>query len=170
MSTGFEARWSRFRVALLLLAALGFVAIPVGFIANGSEPTLKLLIAAILGIPFFSLAAAILARRLFQTETAVEVNERGIVYRQWSDATVLWKDMRGIAPYAIGRQKMLGIILRNPAKYPGRGVLARLAKINKRFSGYDITVSMTGTDRSFDELLDAIDAFQAIEKRPDGRA
>ena len=46
-----------------------------------------------------------------------------------------------------------------------RGLAAKLAFLNRKLTGGDISISMTATDRSYDEAMAAIEHFRPIRWR-----
>ena len=55
---------------------------------------------------------------------------------------------------------MIVLQLRDPGRFPGRGLAAVLAKANRELTGGDISISLTGTDRTTEEALRAINQFR----------
>ena len=62
------------------------------------------------------------------------------------------------------RQKSIVLHLSNPARFPGRGLTAKLASANRMLTGGDISISLTGTNRNFDDAMSAIVRFRRIPR------
>jgi len=160
MNERFVARVSWLRTAILIAGALGFVIVCAWILSLPSgEISEKAVIAAYVGIPFFGLCAIVAARQLFRTTPVLEIDEKGILWRRWSDEIIPWNAIRDMSILEIRRQRSLTLKLVEPERYPGRGLMGLLAGANRAMSGGDISLNVAGTDRRFDELLAAIDRF-----------
>ena len=158
----FEANLSRFRVALMLAGAVGFVVAGLWLVgAFGPPPStsLKATVAGWAGIGFFGLCAIVLARRLFQAGVEIRVDSDGIYWRRWSDQTTPWNAIARISTGEIRRQRFVCLFLVDPRAFPSQGIAGKLAGANAAMGFGDIALSATGTDKSFDQLMAAIDQF-----------
>jgi hypothetical protein len=84
----------------------------------------------------------------------------GVRYRQWSDDTIPWSEITDVTVWRYKRQKVILLHLKHPDRFSARGLVAKFAAINRRLTGGDISISMTATDRSFDEAMAAIQQFR----------
>ncbi len=62
--------------------------------------------------------------------------------------------------WQFGAKKAIVLQLDNPARFPSRTVLGKLAGANRAMTGGDISISLTGLDKSFDEAFAAIREFR----------
>lgn len=71
-----------------------------------------------------------------------------------------WSEIIDVTTWSMRQQQMIVLHLAHPERFPGKGLAGRIAGANKAMTGGDITISMTGTDRRFDETLAAINWFR----------
>lgn len=102
-------------------------------------------------------------RQLFRTGPVMEIDERGILWRRWSDTTIPWHAITGVEVKAVGEQKLLSLWLDEPESYPGRSTLGTLSLMNKGMGFGDLALSMQGTDQSFDRLVEVVGAYHALK-------
>ena len=159
MSHALVAHPSPVKLILLFFGSVGFVVLGAWMLLGGEILSARAHIAAIACIIFFGLCSIYIGRMVFQRNSAIEVSQKGILFRRWSDDTIAWDDIAEIMPYQVGRQELIGLQLYNPKLYPGRGVQGILAKANKGFSGYDISIATVGTDTTVNAVLAAITEF-----------
>jgi hypothetical protein len=160
----FEARNSRWRLALLLMGALAFVAVGIwmaGLFGVPPEPG-----EAWIGwvcVLFFGFCAIIAVRRMADDEVQLRVSGQGVMARQWSDQTIPWSEITDVSVWTYRRQKSIILHLRDPAKFPGSGLAGRLQSANRAMTGGDVAISLAGTDGKFDDAVQTIGQFMAIQ-------
>ena len=155
----FVARAAAAKVAILVLLSLGFVALGlwmVGVLDGQPKPPFPW--AGWLGILFFGPCAIILARRLFDRDDQVVIDARGVYSKSWSRKTVPWSEITAIESATVNRQKFLCISLAQPEHYPPDSILGHAMRANRALGFGDLALSVTGTDRRFPELVEAISA------------
>ncbi|NBC36688.1 hypothetical protein GTZ99_08975 [Novosphingobium sp. FSY-8] len=160
----FIARPSRWRTALLLLGAAGFVALgawmlgglgPAPVIENASAG--KVWLVSWAAVLFFGLCAGALARRLFDQRDVLRIDAAGILYPAWSDEVIAWDDITDVGEWSQHRQRVIVLRLRDPERYPASRPLARMtAGVNRGIIGGDIAIGLTGSDASPDAAMAAI--------------
>ena len=158
MDIAFVANVSRRRTALLVLGAIGFVVAGV-FMLRDPEGGLTLMVFGWAAILFFGLCGLIGIRQLFRSGPDIRIDEQGIWWRRWSDQVVPWEAIVALYPAGVGRTAFLCLKLVDPAAYPSTHVMGKFAGINRASGFGDISVTTTGTDRSFTELLAAVERF-----------
>jgi hypothetical protein len=166
----FRAHYSRWRVAMLLVACLGFVVAGLwmaGVLGEGPDPSsgsrrippeLVPYVGWLCAI-FFGACLPIIAKRFFEKDAQVEIGRAGIRVRQWSDAVIAWDEVRGVSLWSYQRQRHIILHLHRPEAFPGRGVAAKLSRANRMLTGGDIAINLVGTDGSFDDAMAAIAHF-----------
>lgn len=159
----FVAYPSRPRIALLVLAAAAFVA--AGLWAAGMfgipPASSRYSPEIIFGIGwfaviFFGLCGVSGLQKFFDTKEQLRIGSAGVRAASWSDQTIPWIEIIDVTTWSFRGQRAILLHLRNPALFPGRGVAARLASVNRTLTGGDIAISLTGTDRSFTEAMSAM--------------
>ncbi len=157
-----QARSSPWRLSLLLLLALGFVLLGVVIALDGG------VIARLVGgvsVLFFGacgVAAVIRLARGRQVEIAVSAD--GIWWRQWSGHRIDWHDVVRVEIRRQRRQQPFLCFWLRPETQRGGGVSVRSAALSKHMGFGDMSLTTIGTDRSFDELVDAVAAYVAVER------
>jgi hypothetical protein len=158
VSERFVARPSRFRILLLILGSLGFVALGV-WIAGllGPPPRPGKEFAGWLSILFFGLCFVVGLFRLFERGDVIVVDRQGLFWRRWSDATIPWSAIRSIEPRSIRRNRFLCLWLHDHRQFPPGSWIGRAGAANRALGFGDIAITTAGTDRRFDELLAALE-------------
>ncbi len=108
---------------------------------------------------FFGLGVPILALRLFEHAPQVEIGSAGIRVAQWSDAVIPWSEIGRVSVWSYQGQRQIILHLHRPEAFPGRGIAAKLSAANRMLTGGDISISLAGTDGSFDDAMAAIAYF-----------
>ena len=166
----FVALPSRWRRVLLTLIAVAFVVLGLGLVgAFGAAPTSSRFspgTAIVVGwssIVFFGLVAIIGFRRIFETGEQLRINAEGIRCKPWSDSLIPWREIADVTTWSHKGQKAAILHLRDPARFPGRGLAGLLAGANRKLTGGDVAISLTGTDRSFGDAMSAIAHFRRVD-------
>lgn len=163
----FVAHHSRWRLAVLGLCAGAFVVAGLWMagVFGAAHPTDRYSADSTVAIgwicvAFFALCGIAVVSRLFDTREQVRIGPQGIRWVRLSDRTIPWSDISDITEWSHRRQRMIVLHLRDPARWPRRGLSALLAGANRALTGGDVMISLTGTDRSFDEAVAAIARFR----------
>ena len=157
----FVARPSRGRLGLMVLGSLAFVGLGLwiaGFL--GEPPRPDKLWAGYLGILFFGLTALVGIGRLFDTGEQIIVDSSGIYWSQWSDRKIPWSAIRQISRKSMKNQQFLCLELVDAERYPSTSLVGRLAGANRLLGFGDIAINVAGTDRGFEELIEAVDRLR----------
>lgn len=165
--TDFVAYPSRGRIALVVLGAMalcvmGLWMTGVWWPAPVSRRYAPETIAAVgwVSVVFFGLSAVGWGKTLFDTGEQLRIGPSGIRWTRWSDRTIPWGEIRNVTVWSYRRHSSIVLHLRDPTRFPGKGVLGAFAGPNRGLTGGDITISLTGTDRSFAEAMAAIAHFR----------
>jgi hypothetical protein len=163
----FVAYNSRWRLALLLFGAVCFVlaGLWMGGIFgppphSGRYPDGEILVVGWLSVFFFGLCALAIVKKFFDPSEQLRIGPLGVRSRSWSEETIPWSEITNVTIWRYGRQKMIVLHLRNPDRFPGRGLAGMLAAANRKLTGGDITLNLTSTDRSVADTLSAIQRFK----------
>lgn len=163
----FVAHNSRWRVTLILFGAVGFVALGLWLVGTfGEVPTSRrhssgyMIGIGWLCILFFGFCAVAGLKRLFDVEARLHIGPDGIVWSPWSDQIIPWSEISAVTTWSYRGQKAIILHLNNPSRFPGRGLSTKLAGANRKLTGGDISISLTGTDRSYDDAMAAIERFK----------
>lgn len=161
----FEAHLSRGRVALVVAILLVFEGIGL-WLVFGAPPGAKGRLAGWAMSLLFGMAIPAMAAKLFQSGVVLRVDSVGVYTRDWSEQVIPWGALTGITVRynTLGLVKssqpgFVGLELHNPAAYPYRGP-NMFQKYGRKTGFGDITLAVGDTDRSIDELLQAIEAFK----------
>lgn len=112
----------------------------------------------------------ILARQMMFTGPAICIDGDGIYWHRWSTKPIGWGNIAAIRPFSIYRNKMIGLMLRDPSLDRSRGLLGRMAGLNAMTGFGHVSLSAQGTDRSFDELYDAVCHHAALHDQASSQA
>jgi hypothetical protein len=157
----FQAYNSRWRLGLLFLAAAGFVALGlwlIGAFSLAHPQGLKPWAIGWLSIVFFGFCGVLTLRRMGDRRPVVQIDERGVFWRQWSpDHAIPWTAIDRIGLVNIRRQKMLGVGISEHETEHASAWRSRLARANQAMVGFPVCLTVTGTDRSFGELVEAME-------------
>lgn len=157
----FEARFTLRSLAPRLAAWTALAALSVVF-AWPSGPLAELHVAA--RLVAWCLAALFLfvlffeARRLASKGPVLRIDERGILWRRWSEDTIPWSEVASLRLFNIQRVHFVGLVLRNPERFPSATILGRSAKANRAFTGCDLCLEIQGTNRRHGELVAAVES------------
>ncbi|MBA2935107.1 hypothetical protein HZF05_13485 [Sphingomonas sp. CGMCC 1.13654] len=167
MQDEFVAYPSPWRRALLTMIAAGFVALGLWMIgAFGPPPTShrysesETIAIGWASVLFFGLCGIVGVAKIFDTNEQLRINAAGIRYAGWSSKTIPWHEIIDVTEWTYRRQKVIVLHLRNPALYPGRGTAGLLASANRKLTGGDVAITLTGTDRSFNDAMSAVARYR----------
>lgn len=160
MPDRFVARNSRFRLLLLILLAIGFV-VAGAWIAGlfGPPPRAGREWAGWLSMFFFGLCAVIAVPRLFDRSDQIVIDRNGVFWRRWSEMTIPWSAVQSWQIGQVRNQRFVCLSLRDAAQFPRAGVGALLGGVNRGMGFGDVALTAVGTDRSFDEMLAAVERW-----------
>ena len=161
---------SRWRIALLVLGSVAFVVLGAWMVGGFGPvpvspryPPEEIFAVGWLSVTFFGLCGAMWTRRLFDGREQLRIGPAGVRSASWSDQTIPWSEIVDVTTWSYRRQRAIILHLRNRGRFPGRGLAALLAGANRKLTGGDVAISLTGTSRSFDEALAAITRFRTLE-------
>jgi len=109
-----------------------------------------------IGILFFGACAVICARATFDGRVQVSIGHMGLRYRRWSDAEIPWSEISSVKLKTYRGNRIVAVRLRDPGRYPGRGLFGRLAWMNQRMGFGDVAIATSALDHTADEILEAI--------------
>jgi hypothetical protein len=164
----FVAYPSRWRIALLTLGSLIFVVIGLWMGgAFGSPPTSSryspglLIVVGWSAVIFFGLCGVLWFKRMFDGREQLRIGSAGVRSMQWSNQTIPWSEIVDVTTWSFKRQKAIVLHLRDKARFPAHGVAAMFAGLNRNLTGGDISISLTGTNRTVEDALSAIQHFRS---------
>lgn len=159
----FEARPSRRRILVLLVGCALLVAASIFILVYPERlPRFRntAWFAALVGLPLFALGGLFLLRMLRDKSVQVRIDGSGVYWRRWGDQPIPFRAIADDWTLTIHKQQMLCLALKEPELYPARSALLRsTAKANRAIGAGDVAISMTGLDRSDEELFEAYRAW-----------
>lgn len=168
----FVANSSRGRAVLMLLCSVLFVALGLWMVGtfgevpvSGETPYAKTLLIGWSCILLFGAMGILWAKRLGEGGEELRIGASGIRWARWSDRTIPWSEISGVTTWSKYGQRSIVLHLYDPSAYPGRGLIGLMAMANRMFAEGDIHLSLTPTDRSFDEAMEAISRFRRMHHR-----
>jgi hypothetical protein len=127
-------------------------------ISPASPPNPRRLLMLWVGAFFFGVCTFTVGRDLFDVREQVVVDERGILFRKWSETPIPWHEIARIEVTKVKLNRFLSLWLHHPEAYPSsRLVMGWLARLGGRMRHGDMSVTMIGLDRSFADLVEAVE-------------
>ena len=164
---GFVAHPSRWRRALLAMLASGFVVLGLWMVGTfGPVPTssrygyVETLIIGWICLIFFGLCTIAYIPKLIETDEQLRIDASGVRYSQWSHSTIPWSEICSVTNWSYRRSRFIVLHLRDPRSFPGKGLAGFMVGANRRLTGGDICISLTGTNRGYDEAMSAINQYR----------
>jgi hypothetical protein len=163
----FAASSSRWRLGLVTLGAAGFVGLglwmggafgPVHATVRHSQTYIFVL--GWISVLFFGWCGLIGIRRFIDNAVQLEIGALGIRWFPWSDQIIPWSEITDVTTWTYKTQKMIVLHLRDVRRFPGNGRHALLSGLNHKLTGGDIVITLTGTNRSYDEAIQTIARFR----------
>lgn len=167
----FVAFNSRKRLVLMLLGCLLFVVGSLWMVGAFGEPPQGrgrrsgLAWVGWLGIPFFGALALVAIAKLRDRKPRLVVDEEGILWSSWSGETIPWREIERVVDHQIAGQTVFGVYLHDPARCPPTRWTGRLSVRQRGFGMGDMSINLSGTDRSAEELRAALDSFMRGTRR-----
>lgn len=169
----FSAHYSRWRLALIFLSAVGFVAIGLQLAGVFGEPTSlaqeprrrrlshdETVLIGWLTVLFFGYCGIKIGAKFFDESVQLQVGRAGIRWIPWSAQLIPWSEIRDVTTWRYKGQATIVLHLRQADRFPGRGLAAKLSAANRKLTGGDISISLAGTNRSYSDAMEAIGYFR----------
>jgi hypothetical protein len=155
---------SRTKTLVLLICAIGFVALGCWFLSldpktiEAQHRYSNPLVVYGLGwvtVAFFGFATVAAVWRMFSAKPGLVLNNEGVrIFAIGQDTFLPWSDVSGLSIFEVRRTRLLVVKLTNPDAYlESRGTLRRaLGKASLKLCGSPIAVAPNTVALSFDEL------------------
>jgi hypothetical protein len=155
---------ARAKLALFLLASLGFVAggVLVLFFDSGRGHT----VVGAMSILFFGGCSLVFARQLFDARPRVVIDDAGVFDRIMKVGVIAWDDILEAQVVSITGQAFVALHLRNGEKYAHKlsAVERRLAQLNRAAGVTTFHLNLTAIDQD-PHVLAALIAREAEVRR-----
>jgi hypothetical protein len=164
---------SKLKLGLLLLGAIGFVALGMWmFTLDDAEILAQRRFnspafvhgTGVVAAAFFGLCGVALVSKLFDVKPGLVLSDAGLVDNASGIAVgfIPWSDVSGVGIYEIQKQRMLVIQLENADKYIERGNALRriLNRANTQLCGSPVVIPASALRIGFDELVAAFDEYR----------
>jgi hypothetical protein len=116
--------------------------------------------AAWAGFVAMGLITLLLLLRAFDREDILRIGPSGLWYRLWSDDIIPWREIRDVSVWTVRGQKAILLHLVDPVRFPPSTLQGKAGSKDKFITGGDIAIALTGTDRSFDQAMAAIEEYR----------
>jgi hypothetical protein len=163
----FVAHYSRSRIlgliALTIVMALTGLWLVGGF---GSPPLSNrtfALFATVVGwlnIAYASLSGLGWIKKLFDRRPPLQIGPAGVLWRPCYDYLIPWSDIMEVKTWRFQRQSWIVVRLRDPDRLRRRGFTAFHAFLNRQLANGDMLISLSATDRSFNDAMAAVARFR----------
>ena len=101
-----------------------------------------------------------IGRMFFETGALLSIGPQGIWWKRWSDEIIPWSEITDVTMWQHKGQKCLILHLQDQARFPGRSVMGWAGRANRALTGGNVSITLSGTDRSFDEAMAAIGYYR----------
>jgi hypothetical protein len=168
VSAPFVANRSTGKTLLLILGGLGFVAFGgYALLYPGSFPdyirvegiAMPFSILAWASLIFFGFCVVVGLSQLRHRGPVIEIGAQGVRWRNRSDALIPWSAFERAQVTSINRQSFVSLWLRDPGAWRPTTLAGKLGGANKAMGFGDIALAGHGTDRRFEDILEAVQAF-----------
>lgn len=158
---------SRWHIALLVLISVGLMAIGLDMIGAFGTPSPPLqprhLSQATRGwlcIFGSGTCAVVFGRMLFQTVPLLRIDQNGVWWHRWSNQIIPWSEITKVTEFRARLDRTIVLHLRNPDKFPRPQIWTFLSKINRALGGGDVAIGPFVLDKSFEEIMAAIELYR----------
>ena len=165
----FVAHNSRRRLAAIFVFTAGFIGLGTWFVGGFGEapsstrrPTAYGIAISWFCILFFGLCGLVIVKKFFDDKPQLQIGPSGIQWAPWSDEIIPWSEITDVTTWSYNGQKTIVLHLNEPSRFPGRGLSAKLRGANRMLTGGDVTISMTGTNRCYDDAMAAIASYRSV--------
>ena len=159
---------SKGKLFIMLVLAIGFVALGVWLIMHHSEMRslryhpVTIFLAGIASILFFGLISISLAKKLTDKKPGLIISDDGITDNASgvSAGFIPWENITGLNEVQIKGQKVLMICVKNPKEYINRQpnfMKRKAASMNYKYFGSPISISANGLKINFSNLKKMLD-------------
>jgi hypothetical protein len=156
----FTAHPAPFRIARLAFSSLLLGLLSLWFAgAFGSPPKPGSEWIGWIGAVFCAVMGAGWVLRLRERRDQIVIDESGLTYRLYSDEHIPWSAVTAIDARRIRRQVFFSIYLDDPTAHPPSRLLGKVASAQRGFGQGDFAIVATGTDRTADEVGEALFQF-----------
>lgn len=177
MDYPYEIPHSKVKMALLIAAGFGFVAMGCWFVlqpetfADGNSSA-WIVGLGIISILFFGLATIFMLRMFLSGKLAIRINDEGITDETTGVAVGLirWEDIERFEHYNLMGNKFIKVFVRNTAPYyeRARGSLARRGmRQNEKSAGTPIVINCNNLKIPRDQLLELLRSELAFQRQLD---
>jgi hypothetical protein len=166
MPAPFVASYSRWRTLLVAAIGAGFVTFGLWILGAFGAPHLRgsqgfRLVFGVICVLFFGLVTFDWLKKMVSASDAITIDARGVRAVQWSDKLIPWTEIvavkrRKVSTSAFTYMRFLSLELQNGRNYPATS-LFRGTRLNKMLGYGDVSFNAVGTDKSIDEVADALE-------------
>lgn len=97
-------------------------------------------------ILFFGMCVVLCAKQWWKNEERLRISRSGVRITEWSDQTIPWDEISDVTEWRDNNAEFIVLHLRDPSRF--------------RLTGSELSVSLYGTNREFDEAMVAIATFR----------
>jgi hypothetical protein len=169
---------SKIKLLILLIGAIGFVALGIWFVTNPltfmdtgyrDRPKFEIEAVGYTSIIFFGLCALVGLFKLFDNKPGLIINDEGIVINPNSPASLIrWNEIEKFDIKIINRTRLISIYLKDPDEYINRQVSEFKRKalmLTLKSFGTPLSISTNGLNCKFDDLYSFLNNKLNIKNR-----
>jgi hypothetical protein len=107
-------------------------------------------------VAFFGLGALAVLPRFFDRADQIIVDDKGIYLKRWFRQTIPWSEVKNLGVVYVRRTPLLSIELAHRDRFHWSEISRPIFALNRGLGFGDLTINTSGTDKSFDELSQAV--------------
>jgi hypothetical protein len=115
--------------------------------------------AGIFGVCLFTILLLVNLRQAGYRGNVISIGPQGLLWSRWSEERIRWDAIQAARLASTRGEEVLRLWLEEPGAAQPRSILGRVAPINRWLGAGDLELSTTGTDRKFQEMIEAIQTF-----------
>ena len=165
-TTPFLAYPSRLQALVVLSAFLPLTSVGLLVLPFGPDVPIW---ARIMGLVILAPVLVFLATRfklLFATAPSIEISERGLLWRGWSEQLIPWSAVARWKTRSYFGHQQATFWLHDPSRYHSTTVNGLINPANRWLGFGDITFNAGGTNRDFADLAEALTRFAPLPPLP----
>jgi hypothetical protein len=117
-----------------------------------------------LSIALFGLGGLAIGWRLFDRDDQIRIDAKGFYWKRWSGNLIPWSAIADVREARVSGQTLLCLLLEDPHRFASTTLMGRLSGTNKAMGFGDVTVTASGTDKSYAQLRNAFFAHWSAQR------
>ena len=112
------------------------------------------------GLLFFGLCGLAFIRDIFGPRAQLRIDRNGVRWQPFSIETIPWSDILEVKQWRVKNEGGIELMLKSDARYRKPGFLDHIPMVRRKFGAGNVSIHLSGYDRSFEEAMAAINRFR----------